>query len=146
MDAAGLKWSILSAFRDDYRQRIASGIKAGASNSLHGGMRARPAATALAAPSMSPMPMATCTRSGDWLDANGAKYGLHRPMPGYDPAHIQQRGDCEEDRGLAAGPAPQGGQGRQGCQRVGALTPFPATSPQSLRRHGRACPTAVRFM
>ena len=29
----------------------------------------------------------------DWIDAHGAKYGLHRPMPGADPAHIQQRGD-----------------------------------------------------
>ena len=35
------------------------------------------------------------TASGDasaawrWVDAHGAKYGLRRPMPGYDPAHIQ---------------------------------------------------------
>ena len=37
MDAAGIRWSMLSAFRDDYRQSIASGLKASASNSLHGG-------------------------------------------------------------------------------------------------------------
>src|ERR1700737_5302248 len=37
MDAAGIRWFILSGFRDDYRQTIASGLKAGASNSLHGG-------------------------------------------------------------------------------------------------------------
>jgi len=29
----------------------------------------------------------------DWIDDHGAKYGLHRPMPGYDPAHIQSTGD-----------------------------------------------------
>jgi hypothetical protein len=29
-----------------------------------------------------------------WIDAHGAKYGLNRPMPGADPAHIQQRGDA----------------------------------------------------
>src|SRR5262249_31040281 len=37
LDAEGVKWTILSAFRDDYRQQIASGIKASAKNSLHGG-------------------------------------------------------------------------------------------------------------
>ena len=30
-----------------------------------------------------------------WIDAHGAKYGLYRPMPGNDPAHIQQRGDWQ---------------------------------------------------
>jgi hypothetical protein len=39
MDAAGLQWSMLSAFRDDYRQSLASGYKASTSNSLHGGSR-----------------------------------------------------------------------------------------------------------
>ena len=37
MDAAGVRWAILSAFRDDYRQSLASGFKASARNSLHGG-------------------------------------------------------------------------------------------------------------
>ena len=40
MDAAGLRWSMLSAFRDDYRQTLASGFKARTGNSLHGGSRA----------------------------------------------------------------------------------------------------------
>ena len=39
MDAAGIRWSILSAFRDDYRQSIASGFKARTGNSLHGALR-----------------------------------------------------------------------------------------------------------
>ncbi len=39
MDAAGVQWSLLSAFRDDYRQGIATGFKARGGNSLHGGSR-----------------------------------------------------------------------------------------------------------
>jgi hypothetical protein len=27
-----------------------------------------------------------------WIDRHGAKYGLYRPMPGADPAHVQPRG------------------------------------------------------
>ena len=79
MDAAGIRWTILSAFRDDYRQSLAAGYKAGVGNSLHGGS----------------------TRTGGyghgravdvaseeedveavwkWFDSHGAKFGLHRPM------------------------------------------------------------------
>ena len=28
-----------------------------------------------------------------WLDKHGSKYGLYRPMPGADPAHVQSRGN-----------------------------------------------------
>jgi hypothetical protein len=49
MDAAGVRWALLSAFRDDYRQSPASGFKAGASNSLHGG-KARVGGMAMAKP------------------------------------------------------------------------------------------------
>src|SRR5262249_23061940 len=31
-----------------------------------------------------------------WIDAHGAKYGLFRPMPGYEPAHIQSRGEWRQ--------------------------------------------------
>ena len=37
MDEAGLHWTILSGFRDDYRQSLATGYKARTDNSLHGG-------------------------------------------------------------------------------------------------------------
>jgi len=91
MDEAGIRWSMLSAFRDDYRQQIAAGFKARTGNSLHGGSRATGgygngrAADVISA-------------DGDhgavwrWIDRNGAKYGLRRPMPGADPAHIQAGG------------------------------------------------------
>ncbi len=90
MDEAGIRWSMLSAFRDDYRQSIASGIKAASSNSLHGG-KARTGGYGHG------QAVDITTAEGDdgtvwrWIDRNGAKYGLYRPMPGYDPAHVQPR-------------------------------------------------------
>jgi len=91
MDDSGLKWSMLSAFRDDYRQGLAAGFKARGGNSLHGGSRRTGGYGHGRAIDIT-------TADGDremvwhWLDAHGAKYGLHRPMPGADPAHVQSRG------------------------------------------------------
>jgi hypothetical protein len=94
MDAAGLEWSMLSAFRDDYRQKLASGFKASVGNSLHGGSRRTGGYGHGRAIDI------TATDGNmyevwKWIDAHGAKYGLYRPMPGNDPAHIQQRGDWQ---------------------------------------------------
>ncbi|HEY7248329.1 MAG TPA: hypothetical protein VH678_31080 [Xanthobacteraceae bacterium] len=92
MDAAGIQWSILSGFRDDYRQRLASGFKARVGNSLHGGSRATGGWGHGRAVDLT-------SADGDasvvwhWIDAHGAKFGLYRPIPGPDPAHIQSRGD-----------------------------------------------------
>jgi hypothetical protein len=92
MDAAGIKWVILSAFRDDYRQGLASGYKASAGNSLHGG-GARTGGYGHGR-------AVDVTSDGEdveavwkWLDAHGAKFGLYRPMPGVDPGHVQSRGE-----------------------------------------------------
>ena len=93
MDADGVKWSILSAFRDDYRQTIASGIKASAKNSLHGGSRRTGGYGHGQAVDLTGVGDTSMDDVWDWIDDHGAKYGLHRPMPGYDPAHVQSRGD-----------------------------------------------------
>jgi hypothetical protein len=91
MDASGLRWSMLSAFRDDYRQSLASGFKAHGGNSLHGGSRATGGYGHGRAIDIT-------TVGGDheavwhWLDQHGSKFGLYRPMPGIDPAHVQSRG------------------------------------------------------
>jgi hypothetical protein len=92
MDAAGHNWTMLSAFRDDYRQGLASGFKARVGNSLHGGSRAvggygngRAADITIVGGNNDDL--------WDWIDDNGAKYGLYRPMPDNDPAHVQSRGD-----------------------------------------------------
>jgi hypothetical protein len=91
MDAEGLRWSMLSAFRDDYRQGIASGLKARVGNSLHGGSRATGGyGNGRAADIVNTEGEHSAVWR--WIDRNGAKYGLARPMPGYDPAHVQARG------------------------------------------------------
>jgi hypothetical protein len=90
MDANGIRWSMLSAFRDDYRQGLATGFKAHGGNSQHGGSRATGGYGHGRAIDI------TCVE-GDgeaawhWVDAHGAKYGLFRPMQKVDPAHIQPR-------------------------------------------------------
>jgi hypothetical protein len=92
MDAAGLQWSMLSAFRDDYRQGLASGYKAGVSNSLHGGSRRTGGyGHGRAIDITGPEGKESDVRK--WVDDHGAKYGLHRPLPKADPAHVQQQGD-----------------------------------------------------
>jgi hypothetical protein len=92
MDAAGIQWSILSAFRDDYRQRIAAGFKARTGRSLHGGSRATGGYGHGRAVDIMGVD-GTASEVWKWLDANGAKYGLRRPIPGPDPAHVQPRSD-----------------------------------------------------
>jgi hypothetical protein len=93
MDAAGLRWSMLSAFRDDYRQQIAAGFKARTGNSLHGGSRATGGYGHGRAIDVTSVGGHADEAVWHWLDRNGAKYGLIRPMPGADPAHIRPRGD-----------------------------------------------------
>jgi hypothetical protein len=92
MDAAGIQWYILSAFRDDYRQRIASGFKARTGRSLHGGSRATGGYGHGRAVDVMGVD-GTASEVWKWIDANGAKYGLRRPIPGPDPAHVQTRSD-----------------------------------------------------
>jgi hypothetical protein len=94
MDAAGLQWSMLSAFRDDYRQRLASGFKASVGNSLHGGSRRTGGYGHGRAIDITAADEGTMEDVWRWIDAHGGQYGLNRPMPGADPAHIQQRGDA----------------------------------------------------
>jgi len=90
MDASGIRWSMLSAFRDDCRQRLAAGFKAHGGNSQHGGSNATGGyghGRAIDIASAEGDSSATW----HWIDAHGAKFGLRRPMPGADPAHIQPR-------------------------------------------------------
>jgi hypothetical protein len=95
MDAAGFRWTILSGFRDDYRQGLASGYKARIGDSLHGGSITTGgyghgcAVDVRDADGNSQMLRA-------WIDANSASLNLERPLPGIDPGHIQARGPWHE--------------------------------------------------
>jgi hypothetical protein len=91
MDAARIHWTILSAFRDDYRQSLASGLKAHTNNSLHGGSAATGGYGHGCA-----VDIKDADGNSDtvwyWLDKNRAKIGLQRLLPRADPAHVQPRG------------------------------------------------------
>jgi len=95
MDSAGFRWTILSAFRDDYRQSLASGYKARVSDTLHGGSYTTGGYGHGCAIDIR-------EADGDshdlwsWLDAHGAQLGLERPLAGIDPAHVQPRGSWHE--------------------------------------------------
>jgi len=95
MDAAGVQWSILSAFRDDYRQRLASGFKASIGNSLHGGSRRTGGYGHGRAIDITSADGNHPEEVWNWIDQHAAQYGLRRPLPGPDPAHIQQTADTK---------------------------------------------------
>jgi hypothetical protein len=91
IDAAGIRWTVLSAFRDDYRQGIAAGYKAHTGTSLHGGSATvggygHGCAIDIIDADLKSRVLWT------WLDANSAQLALERPLAGLDPAHVQPRG------------------------------------------------------
>jgi hypothetical protein len=95
MDAAGIHWTILSAFRDDYRQGLASGYKARLGDSLHGGSYTTGGYGHGCAVDIAD----TAGKSRvlwTWLDSNAARLGLERPLAGLDPPHVQPRGPWHE--------------------------------------------------
>jgi hypothetical protein len=90
MDAAGIEWTIVSGFRDDWRQSIASGIKARTVYSRHGGSVAVGGYGHGRAVDVGHVDK---DRNGEvwrWIDNHGAKYGLHRPYR-FDPPHVEPR-------------------------------------------------------
>jgi hypothetical protein len=94
MDAAGLNWTILSGFRDDYRQGLASGYKAHVGNSFHGGSRATGGYGHGCAADIEASDGENGDNNAIWkfVDQHGEKFGIFRPMKGIDPAHVQPYG------------------------------------------------------
>jgi hypothetical protein len=94
MDDAGLMPGITSAFRDDYRQSIASGNKAASDSSYHGGSRRGGYGHALAADLVSVKGETRARRyaSSDelwkWIDAHEKELGIGRPYLDRDPPHV----------------------------------------------------------
>jgi LAS superfamily LD-carboxypeptidase LdcB len=93
-ERAGLSPGITSAFRDDYRQSIASGLKAANDRSYHGGSFHGGYGHGLAADIVSVNGATRAQRLNStetfwkWVDAHGAEFGIGRPYLGRDPPHV----------------------------------------------------------
>jgi hypothetical protein len=93
-EAAGLSPGITSAFRDDYRQSIASGLKAASNKSYHGGSLRGGYGHGLAADIVSTKGATRTERwtfteaLWKWIDAHGKEFGVGRPYLSYDPPHV----------------------------------------------------------
>ncbi len=85
---------ITSGFRDDYRQSIASGLKAASNRSYHGGSLRGGYGHGMAADIVSVegptrnARWASSDRLWKWVDANGKQSGIARPYLGSDPPHV----------------------------------------------------------
>ena len=94
MDDAGLSPGITSAFRDNYRQSLASGLKAATDRSYHGGSSRGGYGHGLAADLVSVKGETRAERliSSEslwkWIDAHGKELGVGRPYLDKDPAHV----------------------------------------------------------
>jgi hypothetical protein len=93
-EQAGLSPGITSAFRDDYRQSIATGMKAAANRSFHGGSLRGGYGHGLAADIVSVNGATRAQRwvsteaLWKWIDAHGKEFGIGRPYLGRDPPHV----------------------------------------------------------
>jgi hypothetical protein len=94
MDAAGLQPGITSAFRDDYRQELASGKKAATDRSYHGGSFRGGYGHGLAADLVSVRGATRNERWNSsqelwkWIDAHEQELGIGRPYLDRDPPHV----------------------------------------------------------
>jgi hypothetical protein len=93
-EQAGMSPGITSAFRDDYRQSIASGLKAATDRSYHGGSFRGGYGHGLAADVVSVdgatrnQRWTSTEKFWKWIDANGKEFGIGRPYLGRDPPHV----------------------------------------------------------
>ena len=94
MENAGLMPGITSAFRDDYRQAIASGNKAASDSSFHGGSRRGGYGHGLAADLVSVKGetrlarFASSVEMWKWIDAHEKELEIGRPYLDRDPPHV----------------------------------------------------------
>jgi hypothetical protein len=93
-EQAGLHPGITSAFRDDYRQGIASGLKAAADRSYHGGSYRGGYGRGLAADIVSvkganrAQRWVSTAKLWKWVDDHGKEFGIGRPYLNRDPPHV----------------------------------------------------------
>jgi hypothetical protein len=93
-DQEGLAPGITSAFRDDYRQSIATGLKAANDRSYHGGSSHGGYGHGLAADVVSVNGATRAERLVStqtfwkWIDTHGQEFGIGRPYMDRDPPHV----------------------------------------------------------
>jgi hypothetical protein len=93
-EQAGLQPGITSAFRDDYRQSIATGLKAATERSYHGGSFRGGYGRGLAADIVSVKGATRAQRwvstekLWKWIDERGKDFGIGRPYLNRDPPHV----------------------------------------------------------
>jgi hypothetical protein len=93
-EEAGLSPGITSAFRDNYRQSITSGLKAATDKSYHGGSFRGGYGHGLAADVVSVKGMTQAQRwistenLWKWIDIHGKDFGIGRPYLDKDPPHL----------------------------------------------------------
>jgi hypothetical protein len=93
-EQAGLSPGITSAFRDDYRQSIASGLKAASDRSYHGGSFRGGYGHGLAADVVSvnggtrAQRLVSTESLWKWIDAHEKEFGIGRPYLDRDPPHV----------------------------------------------------------
>ena len=93
-EQAGLQPGITSAFRDDYRQSIATGLKAATDRSYHGGSLRGGYGRGLAADIVSVKGNSRAQRwvstekLWKWIDERGKDFGIGRPYLNRDPPHV----------------------------------------------------------
>jgi hypothetical protein len=128
MDDAGLAPGITSAFRDDYRQSIASGLKAASDRSYHGGSFRGGYGHGLAADIVSVKGETRGQRwisteiLWKWIDAHGEEYGVGRPYLDRDPPHV---GPID---GKEYADKRRGGKAQQAKSQITIPAPVPETA------------------
>jgi len=120
VDDAGFMPGITSAFRDDYRQSIASGNVAASNRSYHGGSLRGGYGHALAVDLVSVKGetraerYASSEKLWQWIDAHEQELGIGRPYLDKDPPHVgpidgkeyaDKRGRAKKEK-LAGGTSP----------------------------------------
>jgi len=139
MDAAGFMPGITSAFRDDYRQSIASGNKAASDSSYHGGSRRGGFGRGMAVDLVSLKGETRMERyvSSDelwkWIDSREKELGIGRPYRDRDPPHVGPV-DGKEYADKRGRPNAQ----KSGLKKTNAQTAKAETKKQALPARDRA--------
>jgi hypothetical protein len=132
MDSAGIEWSILSGYRDDYRQNLASGFKSHGGYSFHGGSTATGGYGHGCAIDLSSPDRLSDDTVWAWFDQHSHSYGIRRPLPTTDPVHIQPLlGPGWHEKAAALRRARLAASGNAAADQSGSDVPHPTTAAEA---------------